>query len=139
LGELSAEQREVDMCRAPGVAVVLPWVRPRLDRRKPVGPVISGQTPADSGEVRVDRRRMLVTFVQVSAAGVGLPDLYQLTADRPTISVQPPAGDDDPLSNRLTAVLDRQIGLNGVHIAMAEADRKSTRLNSSHTRKPYPL
>src|SRR4029450_8996723 len=80
LGELSAEQREVDMCRAPGVAVVLPWVRPRLDRGKPVGPVISGQTPADPGEVRVDRRRMLVTFVQVSAAGVGLPDLYQLTA-----------------------------------------------------------
>src|SRR4030095_8595037 len=108
---LGAEQREVDVCRAPSVAVVLPWVRPRLDRRKPVGPVIPGQAPADSGEVRINRRRMLVALVQVPAAGVGLPDLYQLTADRPTISVQHPAGDDDPLSNRLTAVLDRQVGL----------------------------
>ena len=64
---------------------------------------------------------MLVALVQVPAAGVGLPDLHQLAADRPTIAVQHPAGDDDPLPNRLAAVLDRQVGLDGVHIPMAEA------------------
>ena len=64
---------------------------------------------------------MLVTHMQVPASGVGLPDLHQLAADRSTISVQHPATDDDPLPDRLTAVLDRQVGLDGVHIPMAEA------------------
>ncbi len=64
---------------------------------------------------------MLVTLMQVPAAGVGLPDLHQLAPDRPAVAVQHPAGDDHPLPDRLTTVLDRQVGLDGVHIPMAEA------------------
>ena len=96
---------------------------PGLDRGEPVAAVVVGQAAADAGEVRVDRRRVLVALVDVAARGVGLPDLDELAAHRPAVAVEDPAGDDDPLADRLTVVLDRQVGLERVHVAVPEARR----------------
>ncbi len=46
LREFRAEEREVDVCGPPRVAVVLPRIRPRLDRGEPVDAVLVGQTAA---------------------------------------------------------------------------------------------
>ena len=95
----------------PRVAVVLPRIGPRLDRGEPVVAVVVGQAAADAGEVRVDRRGMLVALVDVAPGGVGLPDLDELAAHRPAVAVDDPAGDHHPLADRLAGVLDGQVGL----------------------------
>ena len=104
---------------------LLPGVGAGLDRGEPVGAVVVGQAAADAGEVRVERRRVLVALVDVATAGVGLPDLDQLAPHRPAVAVQHPAGDHHPLADRLAAVLDGQVGLQRVDVAVAE-DRRDT-------------
>ena len=70
---------------------------------------------------------MLVALVDVATAGVGLPDLDELVAHRPAVAVEHPAGDDHPLADRLAAVLDGQVGLERVDVAV----RRSTGAHSS--------
>ena len=96
---------------------------PGLDRGEPVGAVGVGEAAADAGEVRVDRGRVLVALVDVAAAGVGLPDLDELVPHRPAVAVEDPAGDDHPLADRLAAVLDGQVGLERVDVAVPEHRR----------------
>ena len=66
---------------------------------------------------------MLVALVDVATGRVGLPDLDQLAAYRPTVAVEHPAGDDHPLADRLAAVLDGQVGLERADVPVAE-DRR---------------
>ena len=112
------------MCAGPpGVAVVLPRVGPGLDRGERVGAVGVGEAAAHAGEVRVDRRRVLVALVDVAPARVGLPDLDELVPHRTAVAVEDPAGDHHPLADRLAAVLDGQVGLERVDVVLAE-DRR---------------
>ena len=82
LRERAAEEREVDVRRPPRVRVVAPRIRARLDRDEAVAAVVVGQAAAGAGEVRVERRRVLVDVVVVAAGRVRLPDLDERAADR---------------------------------------------------------
>ena len=93
------------------------------------------QAATHAGEVRVDRRRVLIPLVDVAAGRIRLPDLDQLTDHRATLAVHDPAGDDHPLADRLAVVLDRQIRLQGVHIPLAEARRPSSIVSGSACRR----
>jgi hypothetical protein len=103
--------------------VVLPRVRAGLDRREPVRAVVARDDPADPGEVRVERRRVLVALVHVATGGVRLPDLDELVAHGSALAVEDPSGHDDPLAERLAGVLDREIGLVGRDVGVAESGR----------------
>ena len=52
---------------------------------------------------------MPVDLVAVAAGGVGLPDLDQRPRDGAAVAVEEPAGDHDPLAQRLAGVLAGQV------------------------------
>ena len=90
------------MCAGPPrVRVVAPGIRAGLDRDEAVAAVGVRERPPRAGEVRVERRRVLVALVDVAAGGVRLPDLEQRAADRAAVLVEHAPGDDDPLAERL--------------------------------------
>ncbi len=121
LGELGAEKREVDVRGgAPGVVMVAPRIGTWLDRGEVVGAVGIGEAAAGAREVRVEWRGMLVTLVDVTTGGVGLPDLHELVAHRPTVAVGDAPRDDHPLADRVAAALDREVRLEWVDVGMAE-------------------
>src|SRR3974390_2652522 len=66
LGEGPAEQREVDVGGPPGVVVVAPGIRPRLDRRELVAALVVGDAPPGPAEVGIERRRPAVPLVLVA-------------------------------------------------------------------------
>ncbi len=111
LGERRAEEREVDMGRAPGVVVIAPRVGAGLDGGERVAALVVGQTAADAGEVGVQRGRVLIALVGVPAGGVGLPDLDELTAYGAAGAVQDAAGDRDAFAERLAGMLPGEIGV----------------------------
>jgi hypothetical protein len=120
LRERGAEEREVDVGRPPGVAVVLPRVGAGLDGGEPVLAVVAGDDATDAGEVRVERRGVLVALVHVAARRVRLPDLDELAAHGAAVAVEHPARHDDALAERIARVLDRQVGLLGRDIRVTE-------------------
>ena len=108
-GEGRPEQREVDVGGAPGVRVVAPRVRARLDRDEAVAALVVGEAAPGAGEVRVERRRVAVDRVQVAPRRVGLPDLHERVAHRPPVAVEHAAVHDDPLAERLAVVLAGEV------------------------------
>jgi hypothetical protein len=66
---------------------------------------------------------VLVADVDVAPARVRLPHLDELMRDRAPVAVQHPAADDDPLADRLAAVLDGQVRLGRADVPVAEAGR----------------
>ena len=78
---------------------------------KPYRPLVVGQAAAGAGEVRVERRGMLVALVRVPAGGVGLPDLDELAAHRAPVTVEHAPGHPDPLAQRLAGVLPGEVGV----------------------------
>ena len=63
---------------------------------------------------------MAVAVVPVAPAAVALPQLDERVAHRPSALLQHAAVDDDPLPQRLAAVLDRQVGVGRPDAALAE-------------------
>ena len=123
--ERAAEEREVDVRRPPGVGVVPPRVGAGLDRDEPVPALGVGEAAAGAGEVRVERRRVLVALVEVAAGGVRLPDLDQRVAapaGRPS-STRP--RDDDALAQRLAVVLAGEVGVGLGHAARRRRPARS--------------
>lgn len=108
------------MGRTPGVDVVAPGVGARLDGDELVRALIVGQAAAHAGEVGVERGGVVVALVGVAARGVGLPDLDQLATHRAAVAVQHPAGDPDPLAERLAPVPAGQVVVEGGDIGDAE-------------------
>src|SRR5215831_531934 len=101
IGERTAEERKMDVIRAPGVRVVAPRVCARLDGDERVSAVVVRERAAATAEVRVERRAVLVDDVAVATGRVRLPDLDELAPERPTVRVEDATADDDPLSERL--------------------------------------
>ena len=132
LGERGPEQREVDVRRTPGVVVVAPRVGARLDRREAVAALVVGQRAAAAGEVRVERRGVLVAVVAVATGGVGLPDLDELVAHRAPVAVEDPARDHDALAQRLADVLAGEVGVERRHVGRAE--HRSSELDEARRR-----
>ena len=122
LGEARAEDREVDVRRAPVVDPVPPGVGAGLHGAEVVVAVLVGQRPAAAAEVRVDRREVGVLLVAVAAAGVGLPELDQGVRHRPPALVEDAAVHDDPLADRLAAVrvVADEVVVERAEVGMAE-------------------
>eukprot|EP01022_Parablepharisma_sp_SALTPOND_P016942 TRINITY_DN2599_c0_g3_i6.p1 TRINITY_DN2599_c0_g3~~TRINITY_DN2599_c0_g3_i6.p1 ORF type:complete len:1173 (+),score=341.22 TRINITY_DN2599_c0_g3_i6:1282-4800(+) len=104
-----AEQREVDMRRAPGLVVVAPGIRAGLDADETIAAFVIGEHLAEAGEVGVQRGVVLVLLVEVAAGGVALPDFQQRIAHRLAVLVQHAAGDHDLFAQRFALALRGQV------------------------------
>src|SRR5258706_10990817 len=93
----------------PGVQMIPPWIRSRLDGDEPVKACVIGQGAARTREVRVERRVMVVDRIQVAPRRVGLPHLDQGVAHRLLAAIEHATSDDDPLAQWLTAMLAREV------------------------------
>src|SRR5712692_6508642 len=90
----------------PGIMMVAPGVRARLDRRETILAVTVGEYAACSRKIRVKWRRVLIVLLNVAATGVGLPYLDQGIRHGPVVFVKNAPGYDDAFAKRL-AVFDR--------------------------------
>src|SRR6266481_4062012 len=70
------EKTEVDMLRPPRIMMIAPRIRARLHRHEAIRAVDIGHHSADSREVRIERRFVLVAVVSIAARGIGLPNLH---------------------------------------------------------------
>src|SRR5262249_52087970 len=106
---------KMNVLRAPGVAMISPGIRPRLDRVDAITPFVVRDHAADAGEVRVERGVVLVDGMKIAARGFRLPDLDQGFAHGSAAFLENAAGDDDSLADRRARVLLRQIGNRATH------------------------
>src|SRR3546814_4867877 len=97
---------DMDMLRPPGIVVIAPRIGAGLDGDEAVAALVVGDGAAIAGEIRIERRVMLVDGVAVTAGRIGLPQFDERARHRPTVFVE--------------------------HTTAQDQDRKSTRLNSSH-------
>src|SRR3989442_13416112 len=105
---------------APRVRVVCQGIRAGLDCGEAVASLGVGQAAAGAGEVRVERRGMLVTVVDVPAGGIRLPDLDERVPDGPPVALEHAAADEDPLAERFPCVPARQVVVERVDRVIAE-------------------
>src|SRR5437588_10491064 len=91
----------MDVRRTPGVWVVLPGICTRANRQESVDTVSICQAAAHAQKVRIERSRPLITFVEVAAGGIGLPDLQEGVRQRFATVVEYAAGHNDALADRL--------------------------------------
>src|ERR1700682_5657884 len=101
----------MDVSWAPGVLMVAPGVSAGLDGDETISPLVVGQAAAGAGEIRVERRGVVIRRVNISPGGVGLPHLDQRGADWVPIAVDDAAANHDPLAERLSIVLPRQVSV----------------------------
>ena len=104
-GERGAEEGKVNVLWAPGVVVIFPRVSAGPHCDKTVAAVFVGESAAFAGEIRVERRVVLVIFVQVASGGVGLPNFNEGFADGAAIFVDDASADSDAFAERFTFVL----------------------------------
>ena len=118
--ESRAEQRKMNMSRAPGVVVIAPRIRARLDGYEAVKSVLVCQGSSCSGEVRIKRRRVVVLFMRVPSRGIGLPDFNETIRYGAPIAIQNSSSNCDALSQRLPHMLNREVVISRTDIRMAE-------------------
>src|SRR4029077_10834507 len=105
------EKTEVDMLRPPRIMMIAPRIRAGLHRHEAIRAVDIGHHSADSGEVRIERRFVLVAVVSIAARGVGLPNFDETLWNRAAILVEHAAGHNDTFAERLTADKTRHVGV----------------------------
>src|SRR5579884_1756157 len=91
----------MDVGWTPGIGVILPGISTRPNRQKPIDPLCIGQTPAHTQEVRIERSRPLIPFMEVAASRIGLPDLQECIRHWIATVVEHTTGHNDTLTNRL--------------------------------------
>src|SRR4249919_1194603 len=97
-----AEQRKMDVCWTPGVWMVLPGIRTRTNRQEAVHTVFIRQAAPNAEEVRIERPRPLIAFVEVTASSIGLPDLQERVWHRISTVVEHASGYNDALADCLS-------------------------------------
>ncbi len=108
------------MRRTPGIEMIAPRIRSRLDCDKTIAPFVVGEGVAASGEVWVERCIVLVVFMQVSSGGIGLPRFDYSAPNRLSIFVQDSSAHDDSLTHRLTMSLLGEIAAASRNIGQRE-------------------
>ena len=84
--------------------MIPPGISPRCYRIKFIIAVLIRQAAAGAEEVGVERRVMLIEFVDVPAGGIGLPDLKQGIGNGPSEFIGDPAVNDDAFSQRFAVL-----------------------------------
>ncbi len=100
-----AEDREVDMRRAPVVDPVRPGIGAGLDGSEGVITVLVGYGPPTPSEIRIERCQIAFLLVAIAPAGIGLPEFDESPRNRPSALVEHAAMHDDPLADRALAGL----------------------------------
>ena len=90
-----------------------------MDRLESILSLRVGRASAGADEVGIERCGTLIALVEISARGIGLPELDESPGIWPAFFLEQPAGDDNALSERLAAGtgVSRQIrvaGTNGI-------------------------
>ena len=101
--------------------MIAPRIRARLDGHEAIRAAIVGDHSADAGEVRIERRIVLILGVSVAAGGIRLPDFDHGVRNRAAIFVEHAAGHDDSLAESFAAVEVRQIVVAGRELLALEA------------------
>ena len=91
-----------------------------LDRDEAIAAVVVGDGAAAAGEVRIERRRVLVDPMAIATGRVGLPDLDQRVANGAAVAPEHATADDDALAQGLARVLRRQIAVARAHVVRPE-------------------
>src|SRR4051812_18215901 len=89
--------------------MIAPGVSAGLDGDKTITSFTIGEDASTAGEIRVQRRIVIVLVVAIAAGGIGLPDLDQRFAHRPAVFFEHAAADDDALTYRRLQMLTRQV------------------------------
>src|SRR5262245_24591051 len=114
--------------RTPGVVMIAPGIRAGPDCGEDIVTVIVGEATAGSDEVGIERRRVIVARVQITAGCVGLPELYESPPYRTPIFIEHAASDDDSLPLRFSLALAREV-------VVCLADRIVTEQRPGHLRE----
>src|SRR6266516_2210171 len=99
----------MDMRGPPRIGVIAPRIGAGLHRDEFVTALGIGRGQAGAGEIRIERRGMLVALMDIAAAAVGLPDFDQRVGHAPAVFVEHAAVHDDALAERLAGMLLRQV------------------------------
>src|ERR1051325_875188 len=91
----------MDMGRPPRIVMIAPRIGAGLYRDEFVVAVGIALRTAGAGEIRVERRRMLVPDMDIATAGIGLPQLDQRVRHAAAVLVLHVAVHDDALAQRL--------------------------------------
>src|SRR4029077_11466482 len=97
------EKTEVDMLRPPRIMMIAPRIRAGLHRHEAIRAVDIGHHSANPGEVRIERRFVLIAVVSIAACGVGLPNFDETLRNRAAILVEHETRDNDTFAERFTA------------------------------------
>src|SRR6266704_571735 len=118
--ERGAEQREMDVRRAPGIVVVAPGILARPNADEAVAAFGVGHGAPGAGEVRIERCIVLIGAVRVAPGRVRLPDFDQGVRHRLAVLVEHAPAHDNALADRLAPVLAGEIVVGRLDVAVAE-------------------
>ena len=100
--------------------MIPPRIGTRLDGHKAVESVLVGERSSRAGEVRIERRGVVVLRVRISSRRIRLPNLDQAIRHGVPIAIDHPAAHDDALPQRLSCMLNREILIDRTNIGMAK-------------------
>src|SRR3989449_5466016 len=128
--ERGAEQREMDVRRAPGIVVVAPGILARPNADEAVAAFGVGHGAPGAGEVRIERCIVLIGAVRVAPRRVRLPDFDQGVRHRLAVLVEHAPAHDNALADRLAPVLagESVVGRLGVGVGENQAGQLGQRL-----------
>ena len=95
----------MNMRGTPRVVMVMPWIGTRLDGHKTIMTIRVTQRAAKTGEVRVQRRTMLIAPVPITARRIGLPTFDLGVRHWPIVFIEHTTTDDDAFTHWLAVVL----------------------------------
>src|SRR5260370_18373190 len=115
-----AKKRKMNVCRAPGIWMILPRVGTGFNGDKPIAALPIREHAAAAREIRVKRRAMLVNAMTSTPRRVHLPNFDQGSSNPPSMFIQHTPADDDSFSLGFPTVLVGEVVVVGADIAVAE-------------------
>ena len=89
--------------------MISPGVRAGTDGREAIAALGVRKRMSKTGEVRVERRVMLIVFVEIAAGRVGLPHFHESVRDGVTVFITHDTADDDAFALRFAGMLAREV------------------------------
>src|SRR5713226_4423871 len=99
----------MNMCRTPGIVMVMPWVCTRPDGDEAIAAFSVRERVPTADKIRIQWSVVLVSLVQITSCGIRLPDFDECMRSWPSVLIQHSAAHNDPFAERLATELSRQI------------------------------